>query len=290
MKYTYALLPRIPNSLKPEEKKLKLNVELMQKQAEGIVVTLKEAGVNVAELPIEDGACTSSLTFADYAFVLNKTALICRPNGNNNKKENGKGRIADILSKLGYQIIECPEKENGKKVLLNGSDILHSGKEIFVGLRKNCTNLQGAAVLARNFPDYSVVPLPMEKYPNPLSFYVSIIDPSIIAIGSSKEAYNILARLEEESSLRYKKLTVDEENDGVACFKVNDRLVFRKDKGNDKYTQLKGLQLWAVDVSEIAKGNLERTQRRNMKKARHNKCNIKISLIRWDVGCSETKP
>ena len=44
MKYTYALLPRIPNSLKPEEKKLKLNIELMQKQAEGIVVTLKEAG------------------------------------------------------------------------------------------------------------------------------------------------------------------------------------------------------------------------------------------------------
>ena len=47
----------------------------------------------MAELPIEDGACTSSLTFADYAFVLNKTALICRPNGNNNKKENGKGRV-----------------------------------------------------------------------------------------------------------------------------------------------------------------------------------------------------
>jgi hypothetical protein len=42
--------------------------------------------------------------------------------------------------------LESPEQENGKNVVLEGSDVLYTGKEIFVGLRKNGTNTEGGLV------------------------------------------------------------------------------------------------------------------------------------------------
>jgi hypothetical protein len=74
--------------------------------------------------------------------MINGTALITRPRkGNTRTKE-----IAEIIREFSWQLLETPEQENGKNVVLEGSDVLYTGKEIFVGLRKNGTNTQGGLV------------------------------------------------------------------------------------------------------------------------------------------------
>lgn len=51
-----------------------------------------------------------------------------------------------MLEELSWQVIEAPANDHGKPVVLEGSDVLFTGKEIFVGTRKNGTNMEGAMV------------------------------------------------------------------------------------------------------------------------------------------------
>uniref|UniRef100_A0A1I7W8J3 Recep_L_domain domain-containing protein n=1 Tax=Heterorhabditis bacteriophora TaxID=37862 RepID=A0A1I7W8J3_HETBA len=53
-------------------------------------------------------------------------------------------QLVKILSDLSWNVVECPQNKNGRTVVLQGSDVLFTGKEIFVGIRKNGTNLEGA--------------------------------------------------------------------------------------------------------------------------------------------------
>jgi hypothetical protein len=47
---------------------------------------------------------------------------------------------------LAWQVVEAPAQVHGKPVVLEGSDVLFTGREIFVGIRKNGTNTEGALV------------------------------------------------------------------------------------------------------------------------------------------------
>lgn len=101
-------------------------------------------------------------------------------------------------------IVHAPLYEHGKSVVLEGSDVVYTGKEIFVGIRKNGTNTEGALVnfyvkylknefkiLARTFADLSVIPIPLNgNYP--LKYYVSLAAEDILAVGSEKESQAVL--------------------------------------------------------------------------------------------------
>lgn len=56
-----------------------------------------------------------------------------------------------MLPNFVFATIETPQQEHGKPVVLEGSDVLYTGKEIFVGIRKNGTNFEGALVNIRFF-------------------------------------------------------------------------------------------------------------------------------------------
>lgn len=124
------------------------------------------------------------------------------------------------MAGLSWNVVECPPLLNGKPVILHGSDVLFTGKEIFVGIRKHATNIEGAIVsyeehclrnklvtipeivtfLQKNFfqclggvfCDIPVIPIHMHEKSYPLKYYVSIAGPQIVAIGKGKEAQHIL--------------------------------------------------------------------------------------------------
>lgn len=58
-------------------------------------------------------------------------------------------QISSLLNNLAWQVVEAPATAHGKEVVLEGSDVLFTGKEIFVGIRKNGTNMEGALVGCR---------------------------------------------------------------------------------------------------------------------------------------------
>lgn len=54
--------------------------------------------------------------------------------------------MSQLLKELTWDVQEAPKQEHGRPVVLEGSDVLFTGREIFVGIRKNGTNTEGALV------------------------------------------------------------------------------------------------------------------------------------------------
>ncbi|EPB76753.1 hypothetical protein ANCCEY_04189 [Ancylostoma ceylanicum] len=199
MSYSHAVVVGVPNSLKFANKKSALDTDALRKQSEGLIETLREAGVVVSEYCPENDSSVSSLL------------------------------LRRILPKCCRTIQECPETIDGKAVVLEGGDVFFTGKEIFVGVRKHGTNFEGAKVVAKVFCDHAVVPIHMSDKAQSLRYYVSLVAPGILAIGMSKEAQNILKVLESETTLRYRIIPV-EDDDGVNCILVNNRLIFQQNR------------------------------------------------------------
>lgn len=150
-------------------------------------------------MPPEDNSDAFTLFPDDAAIVINGTALITRPKKNNTIRSH---EIKLILKDIAWQILETPELEHGKNVILEGSDVLFTGKEIFVGIRKNGTNMEGALVVGRTFPDLPVVPIQINGK-LPLKYYVSVAADGVLTTSNEKEATNIkiVSRLRRLSRL-----------------------------------------------------------------------------------------
>ncbi|KAI6204532.1 hypothetical protein M3Y94_00685600 [Aphelenchoides besseyi] len=230
MRFTHAIVVRVPTTtLKFDSKKLakQCDLSVARKQQEDLNDTLRESGVEVIELEPEEGTNVVNLFADDTIVMINGTALITRPKkGNTRTKE-----IAEIVREFAWQLIECPEQERGKNVVLEGSDVVYTGKEIFVGIRKNGTNVEGGMVVARTFPDIPCIPIHIGNQ-HPLKFYVSVATDGVLSMGKSKEASIVRQRIERESTFRYKVLSI-EPDELVSCLNVNNHLIFRQDK-NEK--------------------------------------------------------
>lgn len=250
MKFTHAIVLRIPGALKFDDKKTAAKTDLLlaRSQQEDLSDTLKEAGVEVLELQLEEGVSIHSLYPDDVAVVINGTALITRP-----KKTVAKtNEILSILRELVWDVVEAPPQEHNKPVVLEGSDVFYTGKEIFVGIRKNGTNMEGALMVAKTFADISVVPIQISGT-LPLKYYVSMAANEVLAVGKSKESQAILKKIERDSTFRYKVLTL-ETDEAVNCMNVNDHLIFRHDLNELKFRVLQSpTELWGVTANELIK-------------------------------------
>lgn len=247
MKYTHAIIVRMPNSVKFDgDKKAKVDFVLARKQLEDLSDILREAGVEVIELPPEEGCPQQNLYADDTAIVINGTALMTRPKKPGSRMQE----ISGLLSDLSWQLFEAPENEHGKPVVLEGSDVLFTGKEVFVGTRKNGTNIEGALVVGRTFSDLAVIPITLPGL-QPLKHYVSLVSSDVLAVGTSKEAKQVLQQIERQATFRYKTLTV-EHDEAVNCMNVNDHIIYRQDTPDTKFQILKEpLKVWGVAASDL---------------------------------------
>ncbi|TKR72567.1 hypothetical protein L596_019992 [Steinernema carpocapsae] len=162
--------------------------------------------------------------------------------------------ILTTLKTLVWIVIDQKEAEYPKNAILEGSDVLFTGKEIFVGLRKNGTNMDGASVLGRIFGDYPVIPLKVDGQ-HPLKWHVGVALDNVLTFSKEKESQHILKRMQAEASYNYEVITLDSE-DAVNCLNVNDHLIFRQDTPEPKFQSIKPpTQLWGVNTSELNKIN-----------------------------------
>ncbi|KAL6722646.1 hypothetical protein Aduo_017753 [Ancylostoma duodenale] len=79
MSYSHAVVVGVPNSLKFANKKSALDTDALRKQSEGLIETLREAGVVVSEYCPENDSSVSSLLVGDAAVSVHGTTLLCRP-------------------------------------------------------------------------------------------------------------------------------------------------------------------------------------------------------------------
>ncbi|VDD92954.1 unnamed protein product [Enterobius vermicularis] len=247
MKYTHAIVVRIPDTVQFSEKeKSTVNVALAKKQLEDLSESLRKSGVDIIELAPEENCLQQSLYAGDSAVVVSGTALVTRPKNVGSRDKE----ISRILGELAWEVVETPETFNGKPVVLEGSDVLYTGREIFVGIRNRGTNIEGAFVVGRTFSDMNVVPITLPG-DLPLKHYVSMITTDVIAVGSSKDAEDVLHRIERQATFRYKTLTMQHDA-AINFLNVNDHVIYRQDAPDTRLQQLREpIKLWSVPANEL---------------------------------------
>ncbi|GLV32192.1 uncharacterized protein CBL_11851 [Carabus blaptoides fortunei] len=214
-RYTHAVVCRLPLSLRTRGE---IELEEAKKQHESYVRLLRELGLDVIELP-PDETLPECVFVEDTAVVCNGTVLITKPGSPHRVKEVETIRVV-LKKELDLPIIEISDQD----AKLDGGDVLFTGKEFFVGLSE-WTNEAGARAVAAAFPEYPCTPVKVTESKH-LKGYVTMAGPDVLCVGASKEAQEVLKRMEREATFSYQTLTLPEDSAANVLY-INGTLVHR---------------------------------------------------------------
>lgn len=156
-KFTHAIVSRVPKSFQnvATVDGTCIDTEKARAQHQGLVIVLRGLGLDVLELPPDEDS-PGSVFVGDCAVVVNGVALLCRPGSGSRKGDTDTVRVV-MRKEVGITVEEL-DTGTGSPALINGSDVLFTGSEIFVGLGEE-TNTEGALWVASSWPEYPCTPI-----------------------------------------------------------------------------------------------------------------------------------
>ncbi|XP_048849466.1 N(G),N(G)-dimethylarginine dimethylaminohydrolase 2 [Brienomyrus brachyistius] len=163
----------------------------------------QKVGLQLIEIP-PDSQLPESWRVEDVAVIQGDTALITRPWKQQRCSEAE--AVRRVLSELNLTVVEMGEEEGAT---LEGSDVLFTGKEFFVGISSH-TNHRGAEFLADTFRDFAVSTVPVCGGGR-LKNLCSMGGPDTIIISNSEGAKKTLKMMEQLTDHHYEVLTVPED-------------------------------------------------------------------------------
>ncbi|UJR10784.1 hypothetical protein I4U23_014971 [Adineta vaga] len=190
-----------------------INIDKARKQHQDYIAILRKLGLDVIELPADE-SLPEGVFVEDTAVICDGIALICRPSVYGRLKEVD--IIRTILRREGLQIVDIKDSS----ATIDGSDVLFTGREFFVGLSKT-TNLSGAKAVASTFPEYPVTLLRVKKGAH-LKNYVSMIGMDTMTVGGSDIAKDLLRQMEEMSEYKSYKIITLPDDVAANCLWIND--------------------------------------------------------------------
>lgn len=217
--YTRAIVCGVPSSLPAEAQRLEESnegIDLLKarKQHAEYVFTLKKLGLDVTELN-PDEKCPDCVYVEDTAVCLDNTALISILGHQSRRPEAL--RMKETLEGLGFNVIEMQEP-----ALLDGGDVLFTGKEFFVGLSTR-SNKEGVEALAKAFPEHPVNSIKVVDHLH-LKSMMTMAGPDLIVVGASKVATDAWNELESKAKFKYEKIVVPEDH-AANCLYLNGTIV-----------------------------------------------------------------
>ncbi|XP_018934476.1 N(G),N(G)-dimethylarginine dimethylaminohydrolase 2-like [Cyprinus carpio] len=209
--FTHAVVRGIPESFgKLAEGGEGLQTDLAKAQRQMGVLTgalRQKVGLQLIEIPAAS-ELPESWRIEDVAVIQGDTALVTRPLKQQRRAEAE--AVRRVLSELKLTVVEMGDEEGGSAgATLEGSDVLFTGKEFFVGISKH-TNHRGAEVLADTFKDFAVSTVPVCGGSR-LKNICSMGGPDTIIISSSDGAKKTLRVMEQLTDHHYEILSVPED-------------------------------------------------------------------------------
>ncbi|XP_025846237.1 putative hydrolase DDAH2 isoform X1 [Vulpes vulpes] len=159
-------------------------------------------GLQLLELPPEESLPLGPL-LGDTAVIQGDTALITRPWSPARRPEVDGVRKA--LQDLGLRIVEMGDEN----ATLDGTDVLFTGREFFVGLSK-WTNHRGAEIVADTFRDFAVSTVPVSS-PCHLRSLCGMGGPRTVVAGSSDAAQKAVRAMAVLTDHPYASLTLPDD-------------------------------------------------------------------------------
>lgn len=168
----------------------------------------QKVGLQLIEIP-PDPELPESWRIEDVAVIQGNTALITRPYKHQRRSEAE--AVRRVMSELNLTVVEMGSNDTDSGgATLEGSDVLFTGREFFVGLSSH-TNRSGAEVLADTFRDFAVSTVPVCGGAR-LKNICSMGGPDTIIINNSDGAKKTLRMMEQLTDHHYEVLTVPEES------------------------------------------------------------------------------
>lgn len=178
------------------------------------VATLKNLGLEVIELPADEDY-PDCVFVEDAAVVCDGVALVARLGHSSRRGEST--RMKRVLQDVGLTVEEMEEP-----AILDGGDVLFTGKEFLVGLSGR-TNQQGLDSLAKAFPNYPVTGITVKDRLH-LKSMMTMVGRDIIAVGGSDASKTAWNEIQKKAKYQYKKFMVLEDK-AANCLFVNNTLV-----------------------------------------------------------------
>lgn len=219
-RYSHAIVCRVPDSFaRISGAHAPIDVQRARDEHLNYVTTLRECGVDVFEMSADNDLPDCPFV-EDTCVIIGSTALLLRP-GHPSRRKNVSAMKQLLQSEFPkLRLMEVTDQHAN----VEGSDILFTGLEIFVGI-SNKTNEAGALAVASAFPDFAVTPIKTGKAFH-LKQAISVAGPQILAVGASDDSQAILKRIERESTYRYQTVTVPDD-EAANCLFINGSLVHR---------------------------------------------------------------
>ncbi|KAF6735323.1 N(G),N(G)-dimethylarginine dimethylaminohydrolase 2 [Oryzias melastigma] len=199
-RFTHAVVRGIPESFgKPagdggkENGEVSVDLAKAQRQFGCLTGALRQkVGLQLIEIPA-DGELPESWRIEDVAVIQGDTALITRPFKQQRRSEVE--AVRRVMSELNLTVVEMGAEQGGSGgATLEGSDVLFTGREFFVGISSH-TNHSGAEVLADTFRNIC-----------------SMGGPDTIVFSSTEGAKKTLRMMEQLTDHHYEVLSVPEES------------------------------------------------------------------------------
>ncbi|XP_028911212.1 N(G),N(G)-dimethylarginine dimethylaminohydrolase 2 [Ornithorhynchus anatinus] len=204
-RYSHALIRGVPAALGEEGSREGPLLDLAKAQREHGVLGGKlrqRLGLQLLELPPEEGLPLCPL-LGDTAIIQGDTALLTRPWSPARRPEiDG---VRKVLQDLGLRIVEVGDEN----ATLDGTDVLFTGREFFVGLSK-WTNHQGAEIVADTFRDFAVSTVPVSG-PGHLRGLCGMGGPRTVVAGSSEAAQRAVRAMASLTDHPYASLTLPDD-------------------------------------------------------------------------------
>uniref|UniRef100_A0A8C4Y581 Dimethylargininase n=1 Tax=Gopherus evgoodei TaxID=1825980 RepID=A0A8C4Y581_9SAUR len=211
-RYTHAIVRSVPDSLAAQPAGDGVEpVDLAKAHRQYGVYTgilRQKLGLQVIELAADEGLPRSVLV-EDAAVIQADTALVTRPW---EPARRGEVTRMKVLEELKMRVVEVTDDG----ATLDGSDVLFTGREFFVGISQ-WTNHRGAEAVADAFRDFAVSTVPVAGSSH-LKSFCSMAGPDTIAIGSSEAAKKAMRTMEQLTDHHYDTLTVPDDPAGNCVY------------------------------------------------------------------------
>ncbi|XP_062342722.1 N(G),N(G)-dimethylarginine dimethylaminohydrolase 2 [Osmerus eperlanus] len=209
-RFTHAVVRGIPETFGRAWEGGESGVDLAKAQRQFGVLTgalRQKMGLQLIVIP-PDPDLPESWRVEDLAVVQGDTVLITRPFRQQRRSEAE--AVRRVVSELNLSVVEMGAEEGGSAgATLEGSDVLFTGREFFVGISSH-TNHRGAEVLADTFKDFAVSTVPVCGGSR-LKNICSMGGPDTIIISNSNGAKKTLHMMEQLTDHHYEVLTVPED-------------------------------------------------------------------------------
>ena len=219
-----------------------------RKQHEAYKSALEKAGLDLTTVK-GDERYPDCVFIEDSSVVIGDRVLITSPGHDTRTGEVE--AVRPVYESKGMVLMEAGNPE----ARFDGGDVLFTGKEILCGI--SCrTNRAGLETIRAAFPEYDVVPVPVE---GPLHLKTSIglaFEDTLCVSTETPGSGNMYEAIRLASKIQYRKIEVSSDL-AANCIWINDCLLCKKEQSNEFEEELErigaGLNVIPLDISEFEK-------------------------------------